>query len=46
MKTVATSMFPSVGAINHFQGMGDGYNIFQNLSATASGAASAQLSAQ
>lgn len=44
MKMAATSMFPSVGAINHFQGMSDGYNIFQNLSGTGSGLASAQLS--
>lgn len=46
MKTVTTSMFPSVGAINHFQGMSDGYNIFHNLSGTGSGLASAQLSVQ
>lgn len=41
----ATSMFPSVGAINHFQGMNEGYNMFNNPSCSGSGIASAQASA-
>lgn len=38
-------MYPSVGAINNFQGTSDGYNIFHNISG-GSGLTSAQHSAQ
>ena len=36
---ITAAVYPSMGAINHFHG-GEGYNIFQNLSGTASGLAS------
>jgi len=45
LNMAATSMFPSVGAINHYQGMNDGFNIFNNLSRSGSGLASGQASA-
>lgn len=42
---ITAAVYPSMGAINQVHGA-EGYNIFQNLSGTASGLASQQLSAQ
>ena len=44
-RLMAAAGYPSMGAINHVQGA-EGYNIFQNLSGTASALASQQPSAK